>query len=347
MPVMTVAVDGRFVTFTAPPGSSALVGDFTDGLERPMMVQPGQSVTLEFPNAAFVEYAFLNAEGKPFADPDNPEPSQNPWYSYTRAVRLEGYAPHPLREALPDAPQGKTESLNWSGKAFVGTRRAYVHLPPGFDESRAYPVFYVQDGVAYRRTGKLGAVHDNLVHLRRIEPAILVFLEPGDRTLEYFFNPAYMAFLLKEALPEIESRFPVARDRAGRGLWGASLGGLAAMNTAFQHPDLFSKVVTQSGAFQGQPGSVYRHGGAEWLLEQFATRDALPLRISMDCGQLEWLLGTNRRFAAMLFDKGYAHQYIERPSGHNWVTWRDGLADHLEFVMGPTSSMGSSLTSAP
>ncbi len=333
------------MTFTAPNGAVALIGDFTDGTDRPIKLEAGQSVTLEFARSAYIEYAFLDAKGAPFADPDNPVKAQNPWYAYFRAVTMPRYRPHELREALPDAPKGNVERLEWDGKIFPGKRRAYVYTPPGVDPSVEYPVFFVQDGVAYYRTGKLNAVADNLLHLNRIRPAILVFLEPGDRTLEYFLNDAYLEFLIAEAVPQVESRYSISSDISKRGLWGASLGGLASLYAAFRRPDAFGNVVTQSGAFQGQPGIAYQRVPAEharedgettneWLLEQITSSEQRNLRISQDCGQLEWLLGANRRVAAALWDKGYAHQYVERASGHNWVTWRDGLADHLEFMLG-------------
>jgi enterochelin esterase-like enzyme len=342
---MTTRVQGSFVTFTAPDGAHALIGDFTDGTDRPIKLEAGQSVTLEFPRAAYIEYAFLDAKGAPFADPDNPLKAQNPWYAYFRAVMMPRYRPHELREALPDAPKGQIERLEWNGKIFAGKRRAYVYKPPSFDSSIQYPVFFVQDGVAYYRTGKLNLVADNLLHLGRIQPVVLVFLEPADRTEEYFFNDAHLEFLITEAVTQIESRYPISRDMSKRGLWGASLGGLASMYAAFTRPDAFGNVVTQSGAFQGKPGTPYQRIPAEyvrkdgqntneWLLEQVTSTEKRNLRISQECGQLEWLLGANRRMAAALWDEGYAHQYVERASGHNWVTWRDGLADHLEFMLG-------------
>jgi enterochelin esterase-like enzyme len=331
---MPIAIRNNHVTFTAPENAQHLIGDFTDGLDRPTPLKAGESVTLEFPKAAFVEYGFLDAEGTPFADPDNEVWAENPWYKYGRAAILGGYKPQPLREPLPEAAKGRTVSLSWVGKVFAGTRRAYVHLPPNFDETRVYPVFYVQDGVAYRRTGKLGSVMENLLHFERIKPAILVFLEPNDRTLEYHLNPQYLEFLLTEAMPEIEAKFPVSVDAATRGLWGASLGGMASVYAALRRPDLFGMVVSQSGAFQGVPDQPYKRGAKEWLLSEFQNLEKLNVRFSLECGQIEWLLGTNRRFAAMLFDKGYAHRYLERPSGHNWVTWRDGLVDSLEFMLG-------------
>jgi enterochelin esterase-like enzyme len=333
---MPVTATRRHITFTAPEGATRLIGDFTDDTDRPIPLRAGQSVTLEFAPRAYVEYAFLDANDKRLADPDNDFGGEHPWYKEYRAVALEGYV---SSASSGDAPQGKTESLSWTDGLLSGTRRAYVHLPANFDPSSIYPVFYVQDGVAYRRTGKLGMVLDHLIHLRRVSPAILVFLEPGNRTEDYFFNPLYPRVLLEEVLPRIEERYPVSRDAATRGLWGASLGGLASLWTVLRHSDTFGRVVTQSAAIQGRPDTTYARGAPEWLLEQFTNLESrLPLRLSMDCGTLEWLLGANRRFAAMLFDQGYTHQYLEHVSGHNWVTWRDGMTAHLEWMLGGDSS---------
>jgi enterochelin esterase family protein len=329
----------RHITFTAPSGATQLIGDFTDDTDRAIALEPGASVTLEFPLRAYVEYAFLDARGKRMADPSNSFGGDHPWYKEYRAVALPSYQPSTVGDALEGVVYGKTESLSWKDSVLPGTRRAYVHVPANLESGQRYPVFFVQDGVAYRRTGRLGAALDNLIHAGRVSPAVLVFLEPADRTEEYFFNPLYPRFLLEEVLPRVEAQFPVSRDAADRGLWGASLGGLAALWTAMQHPDVFGRVVTQSAAVQGRPGTRYARGAQEWLLEQFQTLERLPLRVSMNCGQLEWLLGANRRFAAMLFDKGYAHQYFEHASGHNWVTWRDGTERHLEWILGDDRSL--------
>lgn len=321
---------GRFITFTAPQGATHIIGDFTDDMDRPMPLGAGQSITLEFGLGSLVEYCFLDVNGSRFADPDNASNGENPWWREYRSVALRGYTPHPLRQPLPDAPIGSSEVLTWDSQILAGKRRAYLHLPPNFEASRQYPVFIVQDGVAYRRTGKLGAVHDNLLHLGRINPCVFCFLEPQDRTLEYYFNSAYLEFLRTDVLPRLEQRLNISK----LGLWGASLGGLASLYAAMHAPETFGMVVTQSAALQGQPNTVYKRGANDWLTAQLGAMPALPLRISADCGTLEWLLGTNRRFAAMLAQKHYPHQYLERSSGHNWVTWRDGLAAHLEWHLG-------------
>ena len=48
---------------------------------------------------------------------------------------------------------------------------------------------------------------------------------------------------------------------------------------------------------------------------KFAASEPLPVRFYLGTGQIEWLLAPNRRFAAMLVDKGYPHCYKERPGG--------------------------------
>ncbi len=335
------------MTFTPPPGAAALIGDFTDWTKQPPLpVEAGQPITLSLPRGAWVEYAWVSADGQPFADPDNPQKSLNPWWTYPRAVEVGEYPRHPLWQGeAPSDPalRGQAHRLAWDGAVFGGKRRGYVYTPPGYDEARSYPVYYVQDGVAFYRTGKLGELLDRALSQQLIEPAVLVFAEPIDRNEEYYLNDRYFEFLSREVLPQVEERFSVRRDAAGRGLWGASLGGLISLYTAWQHPDSFGRVVSHSGAFiaapQGRQGSrIDTTTAGEWLRTQLEARAPEALRISLDTGTLEWLLAPNRRMAAALQDLGAAHQYREYPSGHNWVTWQNALPEALLYMQGSGAS---------
>jgi enterochelin esterase-like enzyme len=51
------------------------------------------------------------------------------------------------------------------------------------------------------------------------------------------------------------------------------------------------------------------------------------MRFYFDVGRLEPILDVNRRVRALLAEKGYAVVYRESEAGHNFTTWRDGLAD--------------------
>jgi enterochelin esterase-like enzyme len=83
----------------------------------------------------------------------------------------------------------------------------------------------------------------------------------------------------------------------------------------------------------GRPDANYHHD-PEWLTDLFASAPARPVRLYVDTGQIEWLLASNRRFAAVLADRRYAHSYREHPSGHNWTTWEQGLEPGLLHLFG-------------
>ncbi len=337
---MAVSVTGTHVTFTPPAGATALLGDFTDWKKRPAIaVQNSQPITLTLPRGAWVEYAWLDAAGQPFADPDNAQRSQNPWWTYPRAAVVGTYAQHPLSLHTAEIPLGTAHRLSWDGQVFPGTRRAIVYMPPGYDPAVTYPVYYVQDGVAFYRTGRLGELQDRALAAGLTRPAVFVFVEPGERNEEYYLNGRYLDFLVREVWPRVEGEYSVSRDAAERGLWGASLGGLISLYLGSRHPELFGRVVSHSGAFiahpDGRTGSeIDTTTAGEWLRETLERTPPRHLKVSLDTGTLEWLLAPNRRMAATLADLGVEHQYREYQSGHNWVTWRTALPEALLYMQG-------------
>lgn len=335
---MAVSVSGQVVTFSPPAGAVGLVGDITDWRKRdPIPVVNGQPIMLTLPRGAWVEYAWVGEDGEAFADPDNDQRSLNPWWPYPRAAIVGEYARHAVWQ-LPDATQkGETQRLTWDGTVFPGKRRAIVQLPYGHEAGKPTPVYYIQDGVAFYRTGKLGEVMDRCVQAGLAAGAVLVFVEPGDRNEEYYLNDRYLEFLQSEVFPQVEGKLCTVSER---GLWGASLGGLISLYLGSNHPELFTRVVSHSGAFIARPGAKYPNGvidsttAGEWLLEQLATNPPRHLKTSLDTGTLEWLTGPNRRMAAFFADHFLTHQYREYPSGHNWVTWREALPEAFLYMQG-------------
>ncbi len=337
---MPVSISGTLATFTPPAGATALIGDFTDWKKRPALpVVAGQPITLTLPRGAWVEYAWLDADGEPFADPDNPQRSLNPWWPYPRAAVIGEYVQHPLSLETGTVPAGTAHRLSWEGQMFAGTRRAIVYTPPGYDAAQEYPVYYVQDGVAFYRTGRLGDLLDRALGAGLIAPAVLVFVEPGDRNAESYLNDRYLDFLVQEVWPRVEGEYTVARTAQGRGLWGASLGGLISLYLGSRHPELFGRVVSHSGAFIAHPNArkgteIDTTTAGEWLRERLIAAPPRHLKVSLDTGTLEWLTAPNRRMAAALTDAGVPHQYREYQSGHNWVTWKAALPEALLYMQG-------------
>ncbi len=318
-----VEVDGRRATFTPPPKARYLIGDFTDWKERPIEIFG--PLILEFPEGAYVEYAFMDEHKKPFADPDQDTKAHNPWWRYPRAFALPRHAPGPVPKSRTLRGEVHRHVIDSS---VLGTQRRYYVY-----ESPEPPVaeVYVQDGVAYYRTGRFHQVADALWRSGAIDPVRLIFVEPVDRNHEYWFNERYAAFLREELPAEIAQTYG---KTARRGLWGASLGGLASAWMALLDPGLYDFVGLQSAALKAKPGGAGAYKDPEWLLERYLEAQTLPERIYQEVGRLEWLLAANRRFAAMLADCKVNHAYRERASGHNWYTWRQGLAPGLRFLLG-------------
>jgi hypothetical protein len=71
-----VEIGKRRVTFYPPPQAKALIGDFTDWERNPIPLKG--PLTLEFPEGAYVEYAYLDEEGKPFPTPITPSGPTTP-----------------------------------------------------------------------------------------------------------------------------------------------------------------------------------------------------------------------------------------------------------------------------
>ncbi|ADV66387.1 alpha/beta hydrolase [Deinococcus maricopensis] len=334
---MAVHVAGTTVTFTPPAGATALVGDFTDWKKKPPLpVVGGAPLVLSLPRDSWTEYAWLGADGKPFADPDNAQRSLNPWWPYPRAVQVGTFPQHPIWSAPEPEARGTITRVTWEGGVFPGTRRAVVYTPPGYVPGVPLPVYYVQDGVAFYRTGKLAELMDRALHAGAVTPCAFAFVEPGDRSEEYYLNDRYLDFLTAEVFPRVEGELVVAGER---GLWGASLGGLISLHLGSAHPELFARVVSHSGAFiasraAAARGEVDTTTAGEELLERLRREPPTHLRLSLDTGTLEWLLAPNRRMAALVADLGLPHQYREYASGHNWVTWRAALTEALLYMQG-------------
>ncbi len=308
-------VEGRFATFRPPPGARALIGDFTDWKRRPIPLRG--PLRREFPPDAYVEYAFLDAEGRPFADPEAPRLAENPWWPYARAFTTGDWryrAP-----PLAPVPKERLRRERVFSEPFFAERRVLVYRPP----APARAVLLVQDGVAFFRIGRMAEVAEALIQAGTIHPVGIVFLEPEDRDREYRMDPRYRTFVLEEAAPRFAGGLPL-------GLWGASLGGLAALWLWNEAPAV-AFAMAHSPALRAVPGGQDAYAEPEWLTERVERREG---RVYLEAGVLEWLLGPTRRLAARLAELGVAHAYRERPSGHNWVTWRQGIAPGLRYLLG-------------
>jgi enterochelin esterase family protein len=158
-------------------------------------------------------------------------------------------------------------------------------------------------------------------------------------------NQLYADFLARELVPWMQQSFGIPADREMTLTAGSSYGGLAATFAAFAHPETFGRVLSQSGSFWWKPSfSMEDANGAaadreewEWLAQQFAERERLPVRFYLDVGTLETSgppggpsqVIVNRHMRNVLRARGYEVHYTEFAGGHDYACWRGTLADGL------------------
>ena len=77
-----------------------------------------------------------------------------------------------------------------------------VYMPDGYEEKDKLPVLYLTDGQSYIQRGRVPRVMDRLIRLERIEPVIVVFVDPRDpdnlkvnrRNQQFACNVDYLKF---------------------------------------------------------------------------------------------------------------------------------------------------------
>jgi len=184
---------------------------------------------------------------------------------------------------------------------------------------------------------------DNLIAAGAIPPLVAVMvshISHAAREREMTCNPAFAEFLAQELIPWVRREYHVTTDAARTVLCGTSAGGLAAVHAGLLHPEIFGKILSQSGAFWWSPAGETE---PEWLNRQFAASPRLPLAFYLEAGLLEdagagvaptTLLGANRRLRDILRGKGYPVHYAEFSGGHVFVCWQGSLADGLLALIG-------------
>ncbi|MFO0981695.1 MAG: alpha/beta hydrolase-fold protein [Planctomycetota bacterium] len=148
--------------------------------------------------------------------------------------------------------------VEFETKSLAAGRSEYgIYLPPGYDDeanaTRTYPWMIWLHGMSedYRDFHFGGArVLDDAVGEGKLPRFVFVAASAPRRTLyangEREGNVADL--ILKDLVLHVQTNFRVGRDRGDRALMGISLGGMAALRFALDHPELFGAVATHSAA---------------------------------------------------------------------------------------------------
>jgi predicted alpha/beta superfamily hydrolase len=197
----------------------------------------------------------------------------------------------------------------------------------------------------------------------RTLPLVVAIASGPDRIEEYGMagTPDYAGrgakaaefqhFVLEAVIPEVRARYRLAPDAAHTGIMGSSLGGLAAFDLAWRHPEVFGFAGIFSGSFWWRAeNSTPAARQASRLAHRLVRESPQPARVRLwfsagtreetddrdGNGVIDAVQDTTELVAALEqrgFRRGPGLAYVEIPDGeHNEATWARALPGFLEWM---------------
>lgn len=240
-----------------------------------------------------------------------------------------------------------TQAVTYHSAALDMETTYIVVMPASLDPAREYPVLYLLHGAtgAYSNWTEKTSV----TQFMRGRDMILVTPDGGQYGW-YLDSPInkknrYDTAISRDLIADVESRFPVRKDRDGRGIAGLSMGGHGAITLAAKHPDLYSSASSMSGILNigarvgrwslndvlpfDQP-EVWKEHGAVSLVDNFAGAD-VDILVDTGVADKTGAVEDSRRFHEAMSNRGIAHEYREFEGTHNWAYWQAHVGEHLDF----------------
>jgi putative tributyrin esterase len=231
--------------------------------------------------------------------------------------------------------------------------------PPAGKEQQHYPVLYLLHGLSGHHTNWLEKT--KLLNDALYSNLIIVMPEGNDGWYTDSATVAtdkYESYILKELIPDVQSRFRTVETREGRAIAGLSMGGYGALKFGVKYPDKFAFVASMSGALDpaarsdSSPRSAWEYLRPS-IMQTFGAPDSptradndlhklfrnLPAErlatlpfIYLDCGTEDGLFATNRELANILLERKIPHEFRQLPGKHNWEYWGAQVREVLRVV---------------
>lgn len=240
-------------------------------------------------------------------------------------------------------------------------------LPPAYSTSgKKYPLLILNDGQDNEAV-KIKATTEDLTHQGLIQEIIVAGVVAGDRMNEYGVaarrdylkrgNKAksYSKYIVDELLPYLTYQYPVAPLADQHAIAGYSMGGLSAMDIAWNNPDVFHKAGIFSGSLwwrKRDSNSRFYSDHRDRILHQQIHKGKFKpgLKFWFQTGtQDEWgdrnkngiidSIDDTLDVIVELTKKGYKPfrdiQYLEMKDGkHNPETWALAMPHFLKWAFG-------------
>jgi len=227
---------------------------------------------------------------------------------------------------------GKVEEKTYYSNFTEKNRKCMVILPPGYDETKTYPVLYLLHGIGgLHNTDWMDCNADvitaNLINAGKAKPMIVVVpnarasandtdTSMSDASIAGFHNFIYD--LQGSLMPFIKENYPVSDRRDQTAIAGLSMGGMESLHIGCRIPEVFGYV----GAFSSAPTMPLTDAEItvpkEWNGNTF---------FMLCCGlQDTTALTSHNRYKNALINNGVKDvATFETPGVHDNDYWRNAL----------------------
>jgi len=257
--------------------------------------------------------------------------------------------------ALKNVPHGVLREVQYFSKTSDKVRRAYIYTPPGYDKdnSKRYPVLYLQHGMGENETGwgsqgHTNLIMDNLIAEGKAVPFIVVMenssvkferpaasakpdstqRRPGGPMGGFDFAGDFKNVLLNDLIPYVEANYRVYADQKNRAMAGLSMGGMQTRLITLANPSVFSNV----GMFSG--GSISMEDIEK---NPDFKKNVKLLFISYGSKELgnggRGFGGDPKENTEAIKKAGMnTHFYVSEGTAHEWHSWRRSLYQFAQLA---------------
>lgn len=247
-------------------------------------------------------------------------------------------------------------------------RQVTVYRPPGYDAARPqpYPLLLALDGQTMPKW-RLAETLAELVGAGQIEPVVVAAVPASAERMDEYGTagtldhagrgrhaPAFQDLLVGKMLPWMRENYHVTADAAHTGIFGASLGGLCALDAAWRRPQVFGFAGIFSGSlwWRADDSCASARQASRIMHRQVrATAPRPPLRLWFQAGTrdeiedrdgngvIDAIQDTTElmdELVAKGFRRGGDAVYYEVAGGeHHESTWARALPEFLRWALPP------------
>lgn len=285
-------------------------------------------------------YYHLSVDGGTFNDPGT--------LNFYGSIRWESGIEIPAHDrdfyALKDAPHGQVQQILFPSLSTGTDRRAFVYTPPGYDadQTKRYPVLYLQHGwgedeTAWSNQGHANLIMDNLIAEGATEPFLIVMTYGMTNDVQIgglnsFDIGPFQTVLVDELIPYVDAHFRTLADQPHRAMAGLSMGGfetrwitLANLDT-FSHIGLFSGGVISTDDVVDTPGFRDK---VKLVFVSYGSREIEGGRAGPPGGERPDPRTTTEDLQGLGVNSVF---YVSPNTAHEFLSWRRSLREFAPLL---------------